>query len=319
MFFAVFCCALLATALSQPYPEPDSLENELVEISGDGASTGILELDPLAPERNMLHGVYLVDGEESDLQIELIAQIRGNEIVSVTTFHKVSMGVSIKMTSLRIPLKDLHHRKIKNMRKRIIEAAYEAVEVLRAQAKHFPPLMEVEKTYQEMADALYKATDELGRSQLRFSIMYHSVIVGAARRIAEGATEPDDICTVDPKYTYGNSFFICVQDLMDMLGIPPERLYDEMKEQFEPPGDSEIPEGKAPEPAEHRQKRTYHPRCCRWPPTGKHWGCCGNYRGRCWLALDSCWRHDCACQCCDRWYCGACGREGYCSYRRISC
>ena len=318
MFLAVLCCTLLAVAAPQPaYPEQDLPEDELVEISEDDAP-GILMLDPLAPERNMLHGVYLIDGEESDLQLELLAQIQGNEIVSITTFHKESEDVSLKLTSLSIPLKDLHHRKISNMRKRILEAAREAVEVFQAQAEHFPSLMDVETTYQEMADALFKATDdlELDRSQLRFILMYHSCIVGSARRISEGATEPDNICAIDPKYTYGTGLFICTQDLFDILGVPPESTDLIERNPDKEQDDDETPEGGT------RQKREYHP-CCppfRWPPSGRHWGCCSNYGGRCWFASIVCWYHDCLCQCCGRWYCGwRCRRDSHCGSGRIRC
>ena len=50
-----------------------------------------------------------------------------------------------------------------------------------------------------------------------------------------------------------------------------------------------------------REYHDYHP-CCYWPPSGRHWGCCGNYGGRCYFAALECWLHDCVCQCCwDAW------------------
>lgn len=300
---AAFYCTLFATVASQSL--------EIGQVGSGNESPVILQL---VSEQNMLQGTYLIGGKNSDLQIEFLAQIQGNRIVSFTSFYRVSTDYRTQVTTLRLPLKSLHHRKVKNIHQLILQSAYETEKVLRIQVENLPPLVKVESIYQDMANALAKATTQLGQSQLRFSVMYHTSIVASARRIIKGATDPDDICTVDPKYIYGDTLFMCLQDLLDLLGIT-QREFENRRSQFsQVQRDEQLPS--IPEESNaHRHKREYHP-CCSWPPSGRHWGCCANYGGRCYFALVECWMHDCVCQCCldGHWSClSGCIPESYCS------
>ena len=307
---AAFYYTLLATVASQ--------SSEIDKVDSGNEPSGTLHLDPFVPEQNILRGAYLIGGEDSDLRIEFLARIYENEIVSFTSFYRVSTDYRTQVTTLRLPLKSLHRRKVKNIHELILQSANEAEKVLRILGENLPPLVKVESIYQDMANALAKATTQLGQSQLRFSVMYHTSIVASARRIIEGATDPDDICTVDPKYIHGNTLFMCFQDLLDLLGITQGEFENRRGQLSLIQQDQQHPE----ENDEDRHKRAYHP-CCRYPPSGRHWGCCGNYAGRCYLAYLECWLHDCVCQCCldGHWSCfSGCRSESYCSTGfRYSC
>ena len=255
----------------------------------------------------VLFGVAAVSGEESALQVnvskeeirgtfaigknqrlEFYTKIKGEEIVSVTTFCNLTSGVRVQLTSLKLPVIAINDRKIEHMLEKVLDAATVTATVF-LEEEGLPPISDIVNSYYQFADALFKQTGELGSGQLRFSLMYHSAIMGSAKRITDGAQNPSDICSVSAQYYYGNRLFVCIQDLETSMS----------------------------EETSSRQKRAYWPRGQR-PPSGRHWGCCGNYGGRCWLWADWCWVHDCVCQCCGRWYCGwACRSEWWCrsSYR----
>ena len=169
---AAFYYTLLATVACQSL--------DIDQVGSGNEVNGILRL---VSEQKMLKGAYLIDGEGSDLRTEFLAQIQENKIVSFTSFYRVSTDYRTQVTALQLPVKSLHRRKVKNIRELILQSAYETEKVLRIQVETIPPLVKVESIYQDMANALAKATTQLGQSQLRFSVMYHTSIVASARRI----------------------------------------------------------------------------------------------------------------------------------------
>ena len=260
----------------------------------------------------VLFGAATASGEESRLQVnvskeeirgtyaigenqrlEFYTKTEGKYIVSVTTFCNLTSDVRIQLTSLKLPATAIHERKIEHMLEKVLNAATVTATVF-LEEENLPPISDtIVKYYYQFADTLFKQTDELGSSQLRFSLMYHSAIMGSAKRITDGAQNPNDICSVSAQYYYGDRLFVCMQDLETAMS----------------------------EETSTREKRDYWPRNGGRPPSGRHWGCCGNYGGRCWLWSRLCWWHDCVCQCCSRWYCGwACRREWWCGSRyRVRC
>ena len=253
-----------------------------------------------------LFGAATAAGEESGLQVnvskeeirgtfaigenqrlEFYTKIEGKYIISATIFNNLTSGMRVQLTSLRLPVASIHDRKIEHMLEDVLDAARLAATVF-LEVESLPPISNtIVNYYYQFADALFKPTDELGSSQLRFSLMYHSAIMGSAKRITDGTQDPKDICSVATQYYYGDGLFVCSQDLESTMS----------------------------EETPNRQKRAYWPRGRR-PPSGRHWGCCGNYYGRCWLWGNLCWWHDCVCQCCSRWFCGwACRREWWCITR----
>ena len=58
----------------------------------------------------------------------------------------------------------------------------------------------------------------MGKNQVRFAVMYHSVTIRAALRVINGAKQTKDICQVSPDYEYteSSSLFICTQDLQQL-------------------------------------------------------------------------------------------------------
>ena len=226
-------------------------------------------------------------------RLEFYTKMEGKYIVSVTTFCNLTSDVRIQLTSLKLPATAIHERKIEHMLEKVLNAATVTATVF-LEEENLPLISDsIVKYYYQFADTLFKQTDELGPSQLRFSLMYHSAIMGSAKRITDGAQNPNDICSVSAQYYYGDRLFVCMQDLETAMS----------------------------EETSTREKREYWPRNGGRPPSGRHWGCCGNYGGRCWLWGRLCWWHDCVCQCCSRWYCGwACRRESWCGSRyRIRC
>ena len=253
----------------------------------------------------VLFGAAITADEESGLQVnvskeeirgtlaigenqclEFYSKMEGNYIVSVTTFSNLTSGVRVQLTSLKLPaaVTAIHDRKNEHMLEKVLDAAAVTATVF-LEEEGLPPISDIiVNSYYQFADALFKQTGELGSDQLRFSLMYHSAIMGSAKRITDGAQNPNDICSVSAQYYYGNRLFVCIQDLETLMS----------------------------EETSSRQKRIPWPRGRR-PPTGEHWGCCGNYDETCRWWADWCWVHDCVCQCCERWHCGwACSRESWC-------
>ena len=259
----------------------------------------------------VLFGAAITADEESGLQVnvskeeirgtlaigenqclEFYSKMEGNYIVSVTTFSNLTSGVRVQLTSLKLPaaVTAIHDRKNEHMLEKVLDAATVTATVF-LEEENLPPISNSIVTYcYQFADVLFERTD--GPSQLRFSLMYHSAIMGCAKRITDGAQNPNDICSVSPRYYYGDGLFVCIQDLETAMS----------------------------EESSNRQKRANWPRGRR-SPTGRHWGCCGNYGKRCRFWSNLCWWHDCICQCCSRWYCGwACRRERWCNTRnRVRC
>ena len=101
------------------------------------------------------------------------------------------------------------------MHTRVVRAAKATAQLLKKSWLLPVTVDDIAEAYWNMADSLVKKTADMGKNQVRFTVMYHSVIIQAALRIMNGAKQTKDICRVYPEYEYAesSSLFICVQDL----------------------------------------------------------------------------------------------------------
>ena len=266
----------------------------------NNAEQGVLELDIHNEDR--IQGTYYPASNSSQFLVEFFIEVKDDKIVSLSKVVLVGEeGVVVPFTALKIPLTDKYNIIIESMHQRVLQAARDSLNLM-IHTTSFPAIEELEMAYENLANSLYERLSQSEMNEVAFSIMYHSTIVHSVRRLSEGAVEDDEICTPSPDYIQGKRLFTCEQDLYQA------QLIDGEDDKLASPYGSD------------RNKRAYNP-CGKRPPSGRHWGCCGNYAGRCWIRSKLCWRHDCACQCCERWYCGwACRKEYWCSgIWRASC
>ena len=266
----------------------------------NNAKQGVLELD--IHNEDKIQGTYYPAFNSSEFIVNFSIEVKDDKIVSLSEVVLIAEeGVVIPFTALNIPLTDKYNMIIENMYQRVLQAARDSLNLM-IYGSSFPNIEELEMAYENLANSLYKRLSQSEMNEVAFSIMYHSTIVHSVRRLSEGAVEDDEICTPSPDYVHGKRPFTCEQDLYQ----------------------AQLIDGQDKNPAlpygNDRNKRLYNPRGRR-PPSGRHWGCCGNYAGRCRWRADWCWRHDCICQCCDHWHCGpSCKSEYWCSgNRRITC
>ena len=260
----------------------------------------MLELDIY--KEDQIRGSYHPTSNLSKFIVKFFVEVRDEEIVSHSEVAFIEEdGIGIPFTALKIPIADKHNMVIENMHQKVLRAARDSFATMN-DATSFPNIEELEMVYENLANRLYKRLLQNEMNEVTFSIMYHSTIVHSVRRLSEGAVENDEICTPYADYVHGKRPFTCEQDLYQAQLIDGE-------------------DGKlASSYGNDRNKRLFNP-CSQYPPSGRHWGCCGNYAGRCEYSSNWCWRHDCICQCCEQWHCGwACQSENWCSgSRRITC
>ncbi len=135
---------------------------------------------------------------------------------------------------------------------------------------------ELSTIYQRFADNLYRCTQSLGVSPLRFSVMYHVSIIGTAERVCK--VEHTPLCTPSPEYVYSNEqLFICREDIEYIIFGRQAFQTSENKQCNNKLG---------------------------WNLEGKDTCCCGDYPGCCLFAHKFCCWHDFVCSCCQHWYCG---------------
>ena len=243
-----------------------------------------LHLDVMEDE--LLGGEYLPNNSNSSWYIKFSAKVEGDDIVSVCGLWSIQEDYLAEVTVLKIPYWNKHTSKIDHMHARMIAAAKATAQVLK-QLQLLPATIDdIVEAYWNMADILANKTKDMGNNQVRYAVMYHSIIIRAALRIIKGARKTEDICQASPDYEYteSTSLFICTQDLPN-------------------PQHSQSP-------AKHRQRRNDCGRCfAPWYRFGHRlcghdWGCCGNYHGCCYYAHGFCWLHDRVCRCCRWWWCG---------------
>ena len=198
--------------------------------------------------------------EEGGWMISFHAVLRQDVIYSTTTLKVASSGYEELTTQLSFPA--VQDRVIPQIDKLVVEAATRVAE---STACNIPDGLN--QIYENLADRLYKCTEDMGRSQLRFSVMYHETIIGSAKRICSGA---ETICTPSPKYTYNNGLFICSEDLEELF---PEEIAQIRMEEIKQRRNQEEEQGVVS--GKERGKR--HPWWCHW------WWCCWC----CWCSIPS--------------------------------
>ena len=242
-----------------------------------------LQLDVMQDE--LLSGEYYPNNSNSSWYIKFSAKVEGEDIVSVCEMHDVQGMYLGDVTALKIPYRNKYTSKIDHMRTRVIDAAKTTAKVLNG--SQLPPATadDIAEALWNMADNLANKTKDMGSNQVRFAVMYHSIIIRAALRIMNGARQTKDICQASPDYEYAesSSLFICTQDLSHLKHSPlPHR----------------------------RQRRSDCGNCRSYKYTfglglcGHDWGCCSNYAGCCYYAHWFCYLHDRVCRCCKKWICG---------------
>ena len=279
-----------------------------------------LQLDVMQDE--LLDGEYYPNYYNSSWYIKFSATVEGEDIVSICEIW-TRKEERIEISALKIPYRNKYSRKVDKMRIKIIIAAMAAAEVLKL------PLLpatadDIAEALWNMAESLGNKTADMGKSQVRFSMMYHSIIIRAALRIMNGAKQTKDICQASPDYEYAesSSLFICTQDLPQL-----SQVLSQFNQSLVP-DDSMVPH--------ERQRRGSHRRSflqsvgstrrcdgidCNADRyqlggglCGDQHGCCGNYEGCCYYASDFCYAHDQACTCCGHWHClWGCKCDRHCS------
>ena len=245
-----------------------------------------LHLDVMQDE--LLGGEYYPDYSNSSWYIKFSAKVEGEDIVSICEILGVQGEYLGEVTALKIPYRNKYTSKIDHMRTRVISAAKATAQVLKL-SKLLPATVDdIAGAYWNMANSLTNKTKEMGGNQVRFAVMYHSVIIRAALRIMNGARKTKDICQVSPDYEYteSSSLFICTQDLPHFS----QSLLPNRRQKRKPTycGDCDSPQYR------------YGCGLC-----GHDWGCCGNtYSGCCYYAHIFCYLHNLVCRCCDYWICG---------------
>ena len=244
-------------------------------------------------EDEQLGGAYFSNTSDGSWYIKFSAKVDGEEIASVCEIVSTDdEEFHAELTELKFPYTDKGNRKIDHMHTRVISSARATAQVLESSELLPAAVDDIAEAYWDMADSLAKKTADMGKNEIRFAVMYHSVIIQAALRIIEGAKSSKDICEVSPDYeaTGSSSLFICVQDLPQYPLVPLKR--------------------------ERRGILDWVHRNLGGGKKGSDIGCCGNYPGRCYFANPICEWHDRACSCCHRWWClWAC----QCTYCRGTC
>ena len=179
-------------------------------------------------EDEQLGGAYFSNTSDGSWYIKFSAKVEGEEIVSSCELWSRSEGYVVELTELKFPYSNKDSRKIDHMQIRVISSARATAQVLKN--SWFPATAAcMADIYWDMAYTLAKKTGDLGQNQVRFAVMYHSIIIRAALRIMKGAKKMRDICEVSPDYeaTDSSLLFICAQDLHDLKHylLPHERRF----------------------------------------------------------------------------------------------
>ena len=272
----------------------------------------LLELDVL--KENEIHGIFYPKENSSKWYIKFCVGIQDKDIVSESELFLAEEDRSTPFTKLKIPARDKHRRTVPHLREKILQAARDSYQLLNAnETLMFPDIEDLMEAYDNLANMLHRRVPlQYGQvNEVVFSIMYHSTIMGSVRRMIDGATEDDDICSTSPTYVYGKTLFVCSQEIERFA---PKFISDDKIQAFT----DKMTYSKAAA----RPKRGWFRRTVRyliWPITrpwlrGTDWGCCGSYNGFCWFANPVCYVHDAICTCCfSRWFCfSGCRRDPWC-------
>ena len=268
-----------------------------------------LHLDVMQDE--LLSGEYYPDYSNSSWYIKFSVKVEGEDIVSACEIWSKKEGYLVEMTSLKIPYRNKYTSKIDHMHTRVISAAKATAQVLKLSWLLFATVDDIVEAYWNMADSLANKTKDMGINQVRFAVMYHSIIIGAALRIMNGARKTKDICQASPDYEYAEStsLFICTQDLphFNQSLVPHERQQRSILDCSDGDGDGDGGDddddmnGSGLDSSSDNCTEDRYPRG--GGLRGSDRGCCSNYKGCCRLALCICYKHDRACTCCSHWWC----------------
>ena len=257
-----------------------------------------LHLDVMQDE--LLGGEYYPNNSNSTWYIKFSASVEGEEIVSACEIWTAQQGYLAEVTALKIPYRNKYSSKVDHMHTRVIRAAKTTAQVVKKSWLLPATADDIAEAYWNMADSMAKKTADMGKNQVRFAVMYHSIIIRAALRIMNGAKQTKDICRVSPDYEYieSSSLFICTQDLPQLKHPPPHKSQQRFIRSD--PGDGDGSVGSGIEDCGDCSGLLYTlgDGLCGSDP-----GCCGNYEGCCRFANYVCYLHDKACTCCDHWWC----------------
>ena len=250
-------------------------------------------------EDEQLGGAYFSNTSDGSWYIKFSAKVDGEEIVSICEIVSADdEEFHAELTELKFPYTDKGNRKIDHMQTRVVSSARDTAQVLESSELLPAAVDDIADAFWDMADSLAKKTADMGKNEIRFAVMYHSVIIQAALRIMKGAKNTKDICEVSPDYeaTGSSSLFICVQDLPhlkhSLITQEPRRRFDRQLACW----GYCLPNCRA-------SIRQYCNANCGDGLQGSDWGCCSNYPGLCCLANRLCRWHDEACTCCAHWWC----------------
>ena len=252
-----------------------------------------LQLDAVQDE--LLGGEYYPNNSNSFWYIKFSAKVEGEDIVSTCEIWTRNEGYVVEVTALKIPYRNMYTSKIDQMHARVISAAKRTAQLLTLTQLLPATADDIAEALWDMAEGLAKKTADMGSSQVRFAVMYHSIIIRAALRIMNGAKQTKDICQVSPDYEYieSNSLFICTQDLPHWN----QSLLPHKSEQRFTRSNSD----------DHETGGSGMNNCSQYKYglglNGDDPGCCGNYEGCCRYASGFCYAHDRACTCCKHWLC----------------
>ncbi|XP_062512009.1 uncharacterized protein LOC134187855 isoform X2 [Corticium candelabrum] len=222
-----------------------------------------LQLDRL--DMNHISGL-IHDGQPDACSLKFDVGADKKYIKSTVTTKNLRTGETIELTTLTLP--KTIRRVIPGMRNTIVAAAANTSRMLAGHAGAV--CANVAELYAQLPNLLYSQTNELGRSQVRYSTMYHTSILSAAQRLQHNASS---VCTTSPEHELGIGMFMCLEDLAEHKTPSSTTIF-----------------------SNSRTKRA----CMK----GSARGCCGNYSGCCIYSHWFCWVHDALCDCCGSWWCG---------------
>ena len=164
-----------------------------------------LQLDRL--DMNHISGL-IHDGQPDACSLKFDVGADKKYIKSTVTTKNLRTGETIELTTLTLP--KTIRRVIPGMRNAIVAAAANTSRMLAGHAGAV--CANVAELYAQLPDLLYSQTNELGRSQVRYSTMYHTSILNAAQRQQHNASS---VCTTSPEHELGIAMFMCQEDLAE--------------------------------------------------------------------------------------------------------
>lgn len=171
--------------------------------------TPILHLDR-ADSDQISGNIHNGPSSDSGCSLDFHAEADSKYIRSVVSTKNVETGETIEITALTLP--KTSWRVIPGMRDAIVNAAKRTRQILTSAAQLI--CSNATQLYSQLPDLLLGKTEQLGKSPVRYSTMYHSSIVQAAQRLQNNES---NICTTSREHEYGVAMFMCQEDASDDL------------------------------------------------------------------------------------------------------